>query len=205
MTLKNSIVFTPVTGRAEDGARGSPDVQAVLPGQRLGSAIGAVFGVIYVEVNAGALPPAISGVVRIVGVVLFAAVAALLVVGRHGSLSAEGPRRQGFGRGYWVVVVVEVAAIVVGARVLSGPAGLPDGVVAWISVVVGVHFVALAAVWRLPFYRILGAAIALCGVAGLVAAGAGASNAVVAGTGGVIPGALLLVSGCWGAGRALTV
>ncbi len=184
--------------------RGGLDGRAVPSGQRLGSAIVATFGLVYVEVNAGALPSVIAGVARIVGAVLFIVVAALLLAGRHSSPTDGTPARQGFGRGYWVVVGVEVAAIVVGARLLTGPLGLPHSVVAWISVVVGAHFVALARVWQIRRFHVLGATIALCGAAGLAAAGAGASDAVVAGTGGVIPGALLLASGGWGAAWTLT-
>ena len=84
--------------------------------------------------------------------------------------------------------------------VLRGPAGLPNAVVAWVSVVVGVHFLLLAAIWRLRLFRHLGAAITLCGVAGLTAAGAPA--AVIAVAGGVLPGVLLLAAAYQGATRA---
>jgi hypothetical protein len=88
-----------------------------------------------------------------------------------------------------------------GSAILGGPFDLPRTVVAWISVVVGVHFFALAAIWRMSFFRRLGAAIALCGIAGLVAARDGASNSVLATLGAVMPGALLLAAGYWGAAR----
>jgi hypothetical protein len=42
-------------------------------------------------------------------------------------------------------VAVEVAAIWAGSAVLSGPAGQSHAVVAWVTVVVGTHFLALAA------------------------------------------------------------
>jgi hypothetical protein len=77
-------------------------------------------------------------------------------------------------------------------------------VVGWVSVVVGVHFLALSVIWRFPLFRYLGAAIALCGATGMAAAAAGATAAVVAGTGGVLPGLLLLTAACWGATRAAT-
>ncbi len=86
---------------------------------------------------------------------------------------------------------------------LNGPAGLPHAVVAWVSVVVGVHFLMLAAIWRLRLFRHPGAAIALCGVAELTAAGAGAPTAVIAVAGGVVPGVLLLAAGCQGATAAI--
>ena len=75
---------------------------------------------------------------------------------------------------------------------------------AWVSVVVGVHFFALAALWRVSLFRWLGAAIAVCGLAGLAAAGLGASSAVVATMGGVLPGALLLAAGYQGTIAALS-
>jgi len=48
--------------------------------------------------------------------------------------------------------------------VLNGPAGLPNAVVAWVSVVVGVHFLMLAAIWRLRLFRVLLLAAAYRGV-----------------------------------------
>jgi hypothetical protein len=72
-----------------------------------------------------------------------------------------------------------------------------------VSVVVGVHFVMLAGIWRLRLFRRLGAAIALCGIAGLTAAAAGAAPAVIAVARGVLPGVLLLAAGCAGAVGAI--
>ena len=124
-------------------------------------------------------------------------------VNRSSSRPPVSPEaRDGFGRRYWLVVAGEVAAIFAGSVVLRGPAGLPNAVVAWVSVVVGVHFLVLAAIWRLRLFRYLGAAIALCGVAGLTAAGAGAPAAVIATVGGVLPGVLLLAAAYRGTTRA---
>ena len=97
------------------------------------------------------------------------------------------------------MVAAEVAAIAAGIALLNGPLDRPHAVVAWVSVVVGVHFFALAELWQVSLVRWLGAAIAVCGVAGLAAAGLGASSAVVATIGGVLPGALLLAAGYQGA------
>jgi len=73
-----------------------------------------------------------------------------------------------------------------------------------VSVVVGVHFVALAAIWRLRVFHLLGAAIALCGVAAVTAAAIGASSAVIDVVGGVLPGVLLLAAGSAGAAGAVS-
>lgn len=174
------------------------------PGQRLGSFIGGVFGLIYVEVNAGVLAAPAATALRIAGAVAFAGLLALLAVNRGSGAPAAAAARGGFGPRYWLVVAAEVAAIAAGSALLNGPLDRPRAVVAWVSVVVGMHFAALAAVWRVSLFRWLGAAIALCGLAGLAAAGLGASSAVIATVGGVLPGALLLAAGYRGA-RAITV
>ena len=177
---------------------GSADT-GIVPGQRLGLLLGAIFGLLYVEVNAGVLPEPWALVLKIAAGVAFAGLAAMSV--RHRGLrpAARPADRGPFGGSYWLVVAGEAAAIVAGAFILNGPAGLPRAVVAWVSVVVGVHFLALAAIWRFPLFRLLGAGIALCGAAGLTAAAAGAAPAVIAATGGVLPGILLLAASYWGA------
>ena len=172
------------------------------PGQRLGSLIGGIFGLIYVEANAGPLPEPWRLVSRVVAGVAFAGLIVLLALAR-GTYTPADPGAGRFERRYWLVVAGEVAAIPVGAALLNGPAGLPHAVVAWVSVVVGVHFVALAAIWRLRLFRSLGAAIALCGIAGLTAAAVGAPPAVIAVVGGVLPGVLLLAAGYAGAAGAI--
>ena len=103
--------------------------------------------------------------VRIAGAVAFAGLLALLAVRRGSGAPATAAARGGFGPRYWLVVAAEVAAIAAGSALLNGPLDRPRAVVAWVSVVVGVHFAALAAVWRVSLFRWLGAAIALAGVA----------------------------------------
>jgi hypothetical protein len=174
----------------------------VAPGQRLGSLIGGIFGLIYVEANASSLPGPWAAVLEIAAAVAAAGLAVLLVLAR-GPRPAPGTAAGAAFRGsYWLVVAGEAAAILAGAAILNGPAGLSRAVVAWVSVVVGVHFIVLAVMWRFPLFRYVGAGITLCGVAGLTAAADGAATAVVAGTGGVLPGFVLLTVCCWGAADA---
>lgn len=140
---------------------------------------------------------------RIAGAVAFAGLVVLIgVTRRRPTPSANGPGqrgRGGFGRGYWLIVTGEAAAIVIGANLLTRVFDLPHAVAAWVSVVVGVHFLAIASFWRLSLFRILGGAICLCGLGGLAAAGAGTTNPVIGIIGGVVPGALLLAFAYWGA------
>ncbi|MBO0809194.1 MAG: hypothetical protein J2P32_12940, partial [Actinobacteria bacterium] len=153
----------------------APAGAGIAPGQRLGSLIGGIFGLIYVEVNAGTLPGPWGPALRIAAGMAAAGLAALLALARGPRPPVQPAASGGFRGAYWLVVAGEVAAIPAGAALLSGPAGLPRAVVAWVSVVVGVHFLILARVWRLPQFRLLGAGIAGCGAAGLIAAAAGAA------------------------------
>lgn len=175
-----------------------------MPGQVVGSMIGASFGLVYVFVNSGSLPVPVRWAVR-----LLAAAAFIAVVFGAVRLSRRGPSAPGadpgsgnpFGRSYWLVVALEVVAIVVGARLLSGPLDLPGAGVAWVSVVVGVHFFALAVIFRQSFFHWLGAAITGCGAVGILLALLDSGSQPVAVVAGVVPGALLLAFGWWGVRR----
>jgi hypothetical protein len=177
----------------------------LLRGPRLGSLIGAIFGLVYLEVNAGPLPAPGPALVRAGAAVAFAGLVTLLFATRQpqrpGSerLGAGDSAAGGFGRGFWLIVAAEGAAIVAGSAVLTGPLRLPQrGVIAWVSVVVGVHFVALGAIWGARLFHVLGSSIAASGIAGLVAASVAASGAIVATFGAILPGALLLAFAYWG-------
>jgi hypothetical protein len=171
--------------------------------ERLGSLVGAVFGLVFVVVNAGTLPTVIGTVLRALAVVAFLVVLDALRRPRRARrtvASAGGrPGGGGFGTGYWLVVAAELVSIAVGVRVLGGPLDTPDARVAWVAFVVGVHFVALAVVWAESVFHWLGGSMAACGVLGLTLAFAGAPHAAVESIGGVLPGALLLAFAVWGA------
>lgn len=172
-----------------------------MPGQRIGSLIAAAFGLIYVLVNAGPLSTGWTLTLRVLGAVAFVVV--LLAVFGSGVPSRDrgGQERPVFGRGYWFVVAAELVALFLGARVLSGPLDAPQAGVAWVSVVVGVHFFALAVVFGQRFFHRLGGVITACGVVGLVLAATRAGEPTIALVSGVLPGAVLLGFGWWGAHR----
>lgn len=174
-----------------------------MPGQRLGSMIGATFGLIYLLINAGALPLAASLPLRAVGAAAFLAVLAAICRPPARSTASHAPSfpGRGFGRPFWLVVAAEAAALAAGLALLNGPLHAPHAGVAWVSTVVGAHFFALAVVFGQRFFHWLGAAIMACGVIGLVLAAGGAPVPLVATISGIVPGALLLASGWWGAHR----
>lgn len=175
--------------------------------QKLGSLIGAVFGLVFVYVNTGSLPTGATITLRVLAVAAFLAV--LYAVRRPprivsgAPVTAPLPATVGFSRSYWVVVAAEVIAIWAGLALLNGPLDAPDAAVAWIAAVVGAHFFALAVVWRQRLFHWLGAAIAACGAAGLVLAAAGADRAAIDVVGGVLPGVALFAFALYGSTRAV--
>lgn len=174
-------------------------------GQNLGSLIAAVFGLIYVLVNSGQLPTVAAVPLRVLAALAFFGVLVLIRRSRPvpdpGSGTQAEPGGPVFGAKYWLIVAIEVAALAAGLAGLNGPLDAPQAGVAWVSVVVGLHFFPLGALFREPFFYWLAAAITVCGVAGLVMAAIGAAEAPIAVVSGVVPGALLLAAGLWGARR----
>jgi len=164
----------------------------------MNSLIGAVFGLVYVLVNAGKLPDVPATVLRIAAILAFVAVY-LAIRKVPADEDDDEPAGPGFGRRYWLIVIAEIAAIFIGLAVIAGPVHHEQASVAWISLVVGLHFFALARLWEQPAFHVLGGLLTGCGLVGLVLALAGAGDAVVASVGGIIPGVVLLGAGWLGA------
>jgi hypothetical protein len=103
---------------------------------------------------------------------------------RSGSSAMDDARLR---RGYWTVVATEVIAIVAGNAAL-GSAGRPAYIPAWTLLVVGVHFLPLARLFRVPGLSAAGLVLAAAAI-GAAAAGAaaGVRPSLVAGVaGGVV-------------------
>jgi hypothetical protein len=164
-----------------------------------GVLIGATFGLAFIVINAGTLPTGVAFTVRILGVAGYLGLIGLMASSHASAPDPSSDRSPPamFGRGYWMIVLAEVAAGMAGLIVINGLLDHPDAGVAWIALVVGLHFIGLAAIWHEPSVGWLGAAIALCGLAGLLLAAADASEATIATVGGIIPGVLLLGGSWW--------
>ncbi|MER7948103.1 hypothetical protein ABTY59_12045 [Streptomyces sp. NPDC096079] len=159
-----------------------------------GRIIGAAFGLVFVQANAGSLPTAVAMPLRLLSLAAFLWVT---VLGRRGSGvagTATPASRTRFGRSYWYVVAAEVLGLVAGLVVIARVLHAPQAAVGWIALVVGVHFSGLAVAWRRPALHVLGASIAACGAAGLALAALGAPVAAGRTVAGILPGFLLLAS-----------
>jgi hypothetical protein len=125
--------------------------------EKLGSLIGAAFGLVFVLVNTSSVAAALAVLLRVLGVVAFLAV--LIAVCRPGPAAGTRAGGGGFSRRYWLVVAAEVLAIWSGLALLNGPLQTPHAAVAWVSAVVGAHFIALALAWRNRLFHWLGTAL----------------------------------------------
>ncbi|MGE2723306.1 GNAT family N-acetyltransferase [Mycolicibacterium pulveris] len=148
---------------------------------RVFAAVCIVFGVVFVLVNAGGLPSPWDVAARIAGVALAIAAVARMLLSR-----APEENWSGSARTYWVAVAVEVAAIPVGATILTRVLDQPDLVVVWVVFVVGAHFLPARA-FGIGRYAELGFVLmllALISTAGYLIADIGwapAAGAVLAG------------------------
>lgn len=157
------------------------------PGMVIGSVVAIAFGTVFVMVNSSDLRTPWPLAVRVAGlVVAVALLAALAVLVRSTEEAAPADTQDDRHSRFWLVVLLEAVALFGGLAVINGVLDRPSVAVAWVALVVGVHFLALAAIWRMPMYRWLGAAMTLLGLAGFLidlAGGTRASVELVAGVG----------------------
>ncbi|MDT0326811.1 hypothetical protein [Nocardiopsis lambiniae] len=147
--------------------------------QFTGFFIGGGFGTAFVLANAGPpLPSAAGLILRLLAVgALVAVIASAVILSRRGGddpvPGTEAAPRFRFGPFYGIVVLLEVVLLLGGIQVLRALGAPMEANVAWIALVVGLHFLPLAWYWRMG--QILGVAVYLStlGAAGLVMAAAG--------------------------------
>jgi len=153
----------------------------------IGSGIGAIAGLVFVLINAGAVPASL--IWRIVAAVVFAAIIWFIVL-RGPEVSQVSPSRAAL-RTYGIAVAAMVVAIPVGAVIISNVLDRPNAVLVWVVFVVGAHFLPFAHAFGLPIFRWLSASMVLASVIGAIPALA-SNSATAAGWTGVVAGFVLL-------------
>ena len=158
----------------------------------VGSVVAVTFGTVFVLANSGGLPAPWPLVIRVIGLL----VAALLVVGlvlavRSGSSVPPASASSFLDHRYWLIVALEAGALFGGLAVINGVLHGKAVSVAWVALVVGVHFFGLARIWHMPPYYWLGAAMALLSLAGFLIYALGGSAAIVGLVAGVGSGTAL--------------
>ncbi len=154
----------------------------------VGSLIGAVAGLAFVLVNAGAVP--LSLVWSIAAAIAFAAISWFVVL-RGPEADWPPPGRTAL-RTYAISVAAMIVAIPVGATIVSDPLGKPNAVPVWVVFVVGAHFQPFAGAFQMPVFRWLSGALVVDAIVGAVPA-LSSDSAAAAGWTGVVAGFLLLV------------
>lgn len=152
----------------------------------IGSIIGAIGGVVFVLVNAGAVPASL--VWRITAAVAFAAIGWFVVL--RGPEIGQAPPSHPAMRTYWTSVAALVVAIPVGAAVISNVLNKPNAVLVWVVFVVGVHFLPFSRAFGLPVFGWLSVSLILVAAGSAVPALA-YNSAVAAGWSGVVAGFVL--------------
>jgi uncharacterized membrane protein len=169
-----------------------------------GSVVAITFGTVFVLVNSAGLPAPWPFVIRVIGLL----VAALLVVGlvlvvRRGSSVTRAPASGFVDRRYGLIVALEAGALFGGLAVINGVLHRTAVSVAWVALVVGVHFFGLARIWHMPLYQWLGAAMTVLGLAGFLIYALGGPAATVGLVAGVGSGMVLYTAVALAVGDAL--
>lgn len=151
----------------------------------LGSVVGAIAGLIFVTINAGAVPGAV--VWRVAAVLAFLAIIWFVVI-RGPKVQQAQPTRAAV-RIYGIAVVAMVVAIPVGAKVLTA-LDRPNAVPVWVVFAVGAHFLPFSRAFQLPTFRWLALTMILVAVAGAIPMVSN-DNATAAGWAGVAAGFVL--------------
>ena len=173
-------------------------------GRFIGSTVSASFGLMFLLMNSGRLPDGVALAIRVTGIVLFALFILIVASRRHAIFgsAAEGDGRP-FGGHFWLIVALEVLALFGGLFLLNNVFGLPQAAVAWIAIVVGLHFVPMAMISGERFFAVLAALMTPAGVIGLVLAATGASAVTVDIVAGLFSGVVLTAAAWWGLTRIL--
>ena len=165
-------------------------------GQRLGSLIGAVGGLLFVLLNAGPLASPVAVALRLAGAAVFV-VAVWYAVIRTRSWPPDPQPDTAALRTYWICVIAEALAIPLGALVLIRVLKQPDLTPAWVVLVVGAHFLPFAKAFRVGLFALLAWALVVVAVIGGLVTALGAPIGATAA--GVVAGFLLLAFAVAGA------
>ncbi|MGP3910615.1 hypothetical protein [Nonomuraea sp. 10N515B] len=169
-----------------------------------GLLVGAIFGAVFVVVNAQSPLNAVTvNLLRAAACVAAASVIGMWFVTARRERSAARPQRNMFGRGYLIVVAAEAILLFGGLRMLAAWGHPEQANVAWVALVVGVHFIALAPVWKDWGIAVPGVVLTLLGGGGLVLA-LTATVAWVPFISGVLSGVVLLTGAIAFGWRAVT-
>jgi hypothetical protein len=164
---------------------GGPDLLVRMRGRAVGAIVCAGFGAYamywWTEAAIEADRRLWLGAIAVVAAILVVWAIANLVTLSHEPKVVLDKRQVRFYRiGYAVIVAIEGAAISVGGPML-GHFHRPDLFGQWIGAIVGIHFIPLGKLFKLPLYYWTGAAISLAAFGSLLISSSALSSAMCAG------------------------
>lgn len=162
-------------------------------GALVGVVITAIFGILWTLWGASGLGDPIALVVRLVGVVIGAALVAGSIRAVRKLTGGPGPGSMLTDRRYRLIVVGEVVAIIIGGLLLSATGNAQYGC-PWVAFVVGVHFLLFGRIFW-PGFRVIGFAIVAAAVLGTVLGLVTADRGVIVATTALISAGTLFVAG----------
>lgn len=153
----------------------------------IGSVVGAIAGLVFVLVNAGAIPGSVYW--RVAAGIAFSAIAYFVVL--RGPVVDRPMTDRAATRTYMICVAAMIVAIPLGASIITNVLDKPDAVLVWLVFVVGLHFWPFAGAFKLTVFRWLSGALVLVAAGGAILTMV-AGDAVAAGWTGVTAGLVLL-------------
>ena len=143
--------------------------------RHIGAIIGAAFGLVFVLANARSpLSSTADSLLRTLAILGFGAVLVVGAMARRRTDHREAaPRPTRFGSRFWLIVAGEALLLAAGLAILRAVHAPQEVNVAWIALVVGVHFIAfeVAGVWE-HGVAVAGSILVVLGVAGFAMAAA---------------------------------
>lgn len=130
----------------------------MLHGARIGSLIGAIFGLVFFLANAEYLGSPTGNFVEIIGIILFLVTIYFGIFNGRDEVAASPPSRAAM-RVYGIAVGIEVVALIGGLALISQVFKAEYLSPMWIGLVVGVHFLPFAKAFGAQVFRLLGVAM----------------------------------------------
>jgi hypothetical protein len=164
---------------------GGPDLLVRMRGRAVGAIVCAGFGAYALcwwteDAIEAERRPRFGAIAVIAAILVVWAIANLVTLSHEPKVVLDKRLARFYRIGYALIVAIEGAAISVGGPIL-GHFHRPELFGQWIGAVVGIHFLPLGKLFKIPLYYLTGAAISLAAFGSLLISSSALSSAVCAG------------------------
>jgi hypothetical protein len=164
---------------------GGPDLLVRMRGRAVGAIVCAGFGAYALcwwteDAIEAERRPRFGAIAVIAAILVVWAIANLVTLSHEPKVVLDKRLARFYRIGYALIVAIEGAAISIGGPIL-GHFHRPELFGQWIGAVVGIHFLPLGKLFKIPLYYLTGAAISLAAFGSLLISSSALSSAVCAG------------------------